>query len=243
MNNTLYSKVNKRRQIWFPVEPTTPEKFAVGTEDFMSRVLALRHLELPVADFITEGLTRSDVSVVGQEGIDTLNLNIKDEIRHDAALNNCAKATENYDSKYESVVLEQLLKEWNSLSDHPVLKALTLENGIFFLILPYMRKYGGFSTATTAGDISTDETIHVATHRKFVEDLGQRPSAKLNALRRATVQWILGDFDDGETNLNTALETSDNLYLRGIASQLNWTKSASVPCFFEAENGALPYYS
>jgi hypothetical protein len=243
MTTTLYSTVNKRRTVWFPVEPTTKEKFATGTEEFMSRVLSLRHLELPVADFINQGLERKDTAAIGEEGMATLRLNIKDEVRHDQALSNCVNATENYTPKYESVVRDQLLSEWNTLSDHPILKALTLENGIFFLILPYMRKYGGFSLSTTAGDVSTDETVHVASHRQAVQDLNQRPSSKLNALRRATVQWILGDFNDGTTNLASALAISDALYTKGITSQLNWTKSASVPCFFEAENGALPYYS
>ena len=50
-----YDKLMSRKRTWTPV---APEAGAVkeGAEETLKRVIALRHMELPVGDFITDAL-------------------------------------------------------------------------------------------------------------------------------------------------------------------------------------------
>jgi hypothetical protein len=207
----------------------------------MSRILSIRALELPVRSFIEDGLSRPEAARIGADATAALRRNMLDEERHDIALNHCAKITTNYTTKYEPVVA-QILGEWAALPDSPILKALTLENGIFFLILPILRKHGGVAISTTAQDISTDETIHVLSHREVCNRMGHKPSSKMDALRKATVRWILGDYADDALDATRAVKISDDLYYKGVTAGLEWNKAATMHGFFESPNGALPYY-
>ena len=58
MRKTPYQKLIDRRRTWTPVQ-TTPGKLKDGSEDAIRRALALRHMELPVGEFIKEGLEKN----------------------------------------------------------------------------------------------------------------------------------------------------------------------------------------
>lgn len=240
---TFYGTVNSRRKIWFATAPTTKEQIKPGSEEMISRMLCLRFLELPVKGFIEDGLSRAETKNLGQEAVDTLVRNTDDEVRHDEAFNNAVAVLSNYTDKYEYVIKEQILPEWDTLPDHPILKALTLENGIFFLALPLFRHYGGVALSTVAGDVSVDEVIHVLSHRQVVHDMGHKPSAKLDALRKATVAFLIGTFADDHMNPDKALAISDNLYYKGVTDALEFNKTTTTPAFFEIANDSLSYYS
>ena len=57
MRKTPYQKLIDRRRTWTPVQ-TTKGELKYGSEDAIRRALALRHMELPVGEFIKEGLEK-----------------------------------------------------------------------------------------------------------------------------------------------------------------------------------------
>ena len=82
-----YQKLLERKRSWTPVQ-TDAGKVAEGTEETIHRALALRHMELPVGDFITDALA-NEVPDLARE---LLVSNVKDEEKHDLALGYIASA-------------------------------------------------------------------------------------------------------------------------------------------------------
>ena len=76
-----------RKRKWTPVKPVAG-KCKEGAEEAIHRALALRHMELPVADFITNALNTE----VPQVSRDLLISNVRDEENHDLALGYIADA-------------------------------------------------------------------------------------------------------------------------------------------------------
>jgi len=76
-----------------------------GSEETLRLLLALRHLELPVKDFLEQGLERDLPSTPGV--VEALRHNQQDEERHDQALNYVA-AAHGTDAKAEAEVLNIL---------------------------------------------------------------------------------------------------------------------------------------
>ena len=81
MRKTPYQKLLERKRTWTPVQPKRGE-VKQGAEETIKRALAVRHMELPVGTFITEGLEKD----VPDHARALLEDNVKDEIRHDTAL-------------------------------------------------------------------------------------------------------------------------------------------------------------
>jgi hypothetical protein len=239
---TIYADVNAKRKSWQPVAPITLDYAEEGTVDILSRCLALRALEIPVKDLILEGLSRHESNVIGEEGKAALLRNTEDEERHDIALNNCVAVFKDYDSSYEAGA-KDIVDAWAKHPDGSILKAAALENGIFFMILPLLRRFGGASLRTTSVDISADEIGHVQLHRYAAEQLGHKPSKSLDNLRKATVNWIVRDFSHPQINAEKLKKASDSLMYRGVAPELQFTQTSQVPAFFERSNDSLPYYN
>lgn len=239
---SIYAEVNKKRKSWVPVDPKTKDIAEEGTDSLLSRCLALRVLEIPVREFILDGLSRHESQLLGQEGVDALTRNTEDEDRHDIALSNCVAAYPGYQNSYESVAT-QIMKAWVAHPDHPIAKAAVLENGIFFAILPLMRRFGGASLRTSSVDISADEVGHVILHRHAANTLGYGPSSSLDQLRKATIDWIAGKFSHPQIDADRIRSASDSLMYKGVAPELEFTQSYQVPAFFERANDSLPYYS
>ena len=76
-----YEKLLNRKRKWTPVQ-TTAGLCKAGAEETVHRALALRHMELPVGDFIRDAL----VTDVPESSREILESNIKDEENHDLAL-------------------------------------------------------------------------------------------------------------------------------------------------------------
>ena len=81
MRKHPYQKLLERKRTWTPVQPTKGE-VKEGAEETIKRALAVRHMELPVGSFISEGLEKS----VPDNARELLESNVKDEERHDLAL-------------------------------------------------------------------------------------------------------------------------------------------------------------
>jgi hypothetical protein len=69
-----YQKLLSRKRTWTPVQ-TTAGQLIDGAEEAIYRALAIRHMELPVGDFITDALD-NDVPTLARE---VLLSNVKDE--------------------------------------------------------------------------------------------------------------------------------------------------------------------
>ena len=234
-----YERLLARKRKWTPVKPTAGT-CKEGAEETVLRALALRHMELPVGDFIRDAI-KTDVP----NGAKTLlESNIQDEINHDIALGYVADAY-GVDEKFEHEAL-RLRDAWTSHPDHTILKAMVAERAIFFVLLPFFRFCGDAGMRNCSADISRDEQIHVATNSIVCRELNLVSSPSLDKLRKATINWVmqpLGRSSDKFLDKKFWLDSSDNLMYQGKAPELAATKSARMPSFFEHSNVNLPRYA
>ena len=232
-----YEKLIARKRTWTPVA-VTGGPVAEGTEDAISRCLALRVLEIPVGDFIKEATNKE----VPESARKILSLNIIDEENHDTALNYVAD-TFDVDAKTTKEAAS-IAEAWISNPEHPIVKAMVLERSIFFTILPFFRAYGNSGMRTTSADISRDEQIHVATNSLVCAELGLSPSPTLDKLRKATASWLFNNLKgEGRMSKQFWTDSSDRLMYQGKAPELSFTKAARMPAFFEHNNVNLPQYA
>ena len=235
-----YEKLITRKRKWTPVQ-TTAGKLKEGAEETIFRALALRHLELPVGDFISNTL-KGDVPEAARE---ILKMNITDEENHDVALGYIARA-HGVDEKAEAEA-RRLTEAWKDHPDHTVLKAMVLERSIFFVLLPFFRFCGDAGLRTTSADISRDEQIHVATNSLVCAEMGLTWSPSLDKLRKATIQWVMQPLSESNPDkfLNKKFwtDSSDRLMYEGKAPNFSNTRSARMPAFFEHSNVNLPSYA
>jgi len=234
-----YQKLLERKRTWTPVQ-TTGGKLKEGSEEAIFRALALRQLELPVGEFISDALK----SEVPEAARDLLLTNIKDEENHDLALGYAANAL-GTDSQAETEAA-RLRKAWEDHPDHTVLKALVAERSIFFVILPFFRFNGDAGLRTISADISRDEQVHVATNSLVCRELGLTVSPSLDRLRKATINWVMQPLtksSDKYLDKQFWLDQSDSLMYAGKAEGLIETQRARMPAFFETSNSDLPSYA
>jgi len=235
-----YEKLMARKRKWTPVKPVAGT-CREGAEEALHRALALRTMELPVGDFIKDALATEVPSMAR----DLLLSNVTDEENHDLALGYIADAY-GTDPKAEAEA-KKLGEAWIAHPDHTVLKAMVAERAIFFVLLPFLRWNGDAAMRTVSADISRDEQIHVATNSLVCAELGLRPSASLDKLRKATINWVMQPLGRN-TELRYLdkkfwLDSSDNLMYQGKAPEFAATKSARMPAFFEHSNVNLPQYA
>ena len=235
-----YDKLLSRKRKWTPVKPTAGELRA-GSEETMFRALALRHMELPVGDFIEDALT-TEVPEVSRE---LLQSNVKDEINHDIALG-FTTDVHGVDEKAEQEAF-RLRAAWEAHPDHTITKALVAERAIFFVLLPFFRANGDAGIRGCSADVSRDEQIHVGCNSLVHAELGYNISPSLDKLRKATINWVMQPLKANDPirtlNKNMWLSASDNLMYQGKAPELMFTKSARMPAFFEHRNNDLPQYA
>ena len=239
---TPYIHLHERKRTWTPVQ-VSAGTLLDGGEEVVQRALALRCLEIPVGDFISEAM-KGDLPDI--EGCRELLLsNVTDEENHDIALNYAAQAHK-IPSRFEAEA-ERIKNAWLELDRHPVLKAVVLERSVFFVLLPIFRFLGDTGLRTTSADISRDEQTHVAANTLVCEELGLKSDKELNKLRRATVAWVLQSLkgEDAQKHLsqNFWMASSDSLYTRGKAEGLLSTRASRMPAFFETANQNLPQYA
>ena len=235
-----YEKLLARKRTWNPVQ-TTGGTLKEGAEETIYRALAIRHMELPVGDFISESLEKN----VPNDARILLESNVKDEIKHDLALGYITNAI-GVDDKSEREAL-LLRAAWEGHPDHMITKALVIERAIFFVLLPFFRFNGDAGLRTVSADISRDEQIHVATNSLVCAAMGLRPSNSLDKLRKATINWILEPLKENTSDKYLDkkfwLDASDRLMYEGRAPQFTETKRGRMPAFFEHANTNLPQYA
>ena len=233
-----YQKLLESKRKWTPVKPTAG-KLVEGAEEAVLRALAMRHMELPVGEFIESSL--SEIPVLSQE---LLRSNVKDEENHDLALSLVADAIV-IDPKAEEEA-KRIRTAWEAHPDNSILKALVAERAIFFVLLPLFRFNGDSSLRTVSADISRDERTHVAANSLVCQELGLTPSPSLDKLSKATIAWVMQPLKNSLTNKYQQkdfwLKASDNLMYQGKAPELTETKRGRMISFFEHDNRNLPMY-
>ena len=239
MNNP-YDKLFSRKRKWSPVKPTAG-KLKEGAEETIKRALAIRHMELPVGAFITEGLEKT----VPENARALLIDNVKDEERHDLALGYYVDAL-GADEQAELEAM-RLRDAWIAHPDHTITKALVAERAIFFVLLPFFRFNGDAALRTVSADISRDEQIHVGCNTLVCHELGVSPSPSLDKLRKATINWVMEPLGINTTDKyldkNFWLNASDRLMYEGKAPEFSETQRARMPAFFQHSNVNLPKYA
>ena len=236
-----YLKILERKRKWQPVA-VDKGKVVEGAEDTLFRALALRTLELPVKEFLQQGLDKELPDKPGV--IEALESNQKDEDKHDLGFRYIVDAHGVCDKSEREA--EAILSAWLDSPEHPILKASILERSVFFVLLPFYRFTGDIGMRTLASDISRDEQTHVALHGMVCHDLGLQSNRNLDRLRRATVAWVMDGLRVNTENKyldkDFWIKQSDNLYATGKATGLQATKRSRMPAFFEASNVNLPQY-
>ena len=235
-----YEKLLARKRKWTPVQ-TEAGPVLEGAEETIFRALALRHMELPVGDFITDALA-TDVPALARE---LLISNVRDEENHDVALGYIANAYGvDVQAEKEALALQQA---WIAHPDHTITKAMVAERAIFFVLLPFFRAVGDSGMRTVSADISRDEQIHVACNSLVCKEMGLDISPSLDKLRKATINWVMQPLaynnPDRKLSKKFWLNQSDNLMYQGKAPELSFTKAARMPAFFEHSNVNLPQYA
>ena len=119
---TPYDKLINRKRKWTPVA-VEGGSVAEGTEDAISRCLALRVLEIPVGDFISEATNKE----VPESARKILAMNIIDEINHDISPPTMSPMHIPVDEKDIKRGYQALQKLGSSHPDHPIVKAMVLE--------------------------------------------------------------------------------------------------------------------
>jgi|TARA_R100001463_G_scaffold112576_1_gene167614 hypothetical protein len=235
-----YELLFNRKRKWTPVQ-TEAGSVREGSEETIYRALAMRHMELPVGDFITDALEKN----VPDSARNLLLSNVKDEENHDLALGYIANAY-GVDEKAEREALA-LQKAWIEHPDHTITKAMVAERAIFFVLLPFFRANGDAGMRTVSADISRDEQVHVACNSLLVKELGLEISPSLDKLRKATINWVMQPLSINahhkKLDKKFWLQQSDNLMYQGKAPELSFTKAARMPAFFEHSNVNLPQYA
>ena len=240
--DTPYEKLHARKRTWTPVAIDAGQLLDGGA-DVIHRALALRCLEIPVGEFISQAM-KGDLP--DDKGcISLLESNVVDEEKHDIALNYAARAHQ------VPAALEReaaaIRNTWLELDRHPVLKAVVLERSVFFVLLPIFRFLGDTGLRTTSADISRDEQTHVAANSLVCDSLGLTSDPQINKLRRATMNWVLqslqAEADNKYLSSNFWMKCSDSLYSKGKAEGLIETKASRMPAFFETNNINLPMYA
>ena len=234
-----YDKLLNRKRKWSPVQ-TTAGKVQDGAEETLRRALAMRHMELPVGDFIQEAIKHE----IPETARELLVSNIRDEERHDLALGYIAEA-HGVDEKAEQEA-KRIRDAWISHPDHTILKAMVAERAIFFVLLPFFRFNGDAGMRTVSADISRDEQVHVAGNSLVCKELGLTISPSLDKLRKATINWVMSPLKESSNKYLDKkfwLDQSDSLMYSGRAEGLLETKRARMPAFFEHANPNLPQYA
>ena len=235
-----YQTLLNRKRTWTPVQ-TTAGQVADGAEEAIFRALAIRHMELPVGDFITDALD-NDVPALARE---VLQSNVQDEIKHDLALGYITNSM-GVDEQAEEEA-KRIRDAWVAHPDHTILKALVAERAIFFVLLPFFRFNGDAALRTISADISRDEQVHVAVNSLVARELNLEVSPSLDKLRKATINWVLQPLKANNPskylNKKFWLDSSDRLMYEGKAPELVETKRARMPAFFEHANQNLPQYA
>lgn len=248
----LFSLLLSAKRPWTPTE-TSNHDVVPGAEKTIQRCLALRHLELPVGEWITAASKR-ETEKIGDIGMQLLASNINDELRHDEQLNYAFRSLSLAGSEFRDnieVEASGILSRWLDMANtyHPATVAFTAEAGVFIPALTMLRRIGSVALANIANDISADESLHLRTHREVGVILGGEPvNEELHNLRKETLDWLTTDLREVEkpgkySQKRTYFRASEKLIKDGKADEIKDTSRATMISFFEVAGNHIPVYN
>ena len=191
--------------------------------------LALRHMELPVGQFITDGLEKG----VPDAARTLLEMNVDDERNHDLALGYAALA-HGTDEKAEAEAKRLHKSLGRSPRPHHLQGNGGWEKHLLcyppHVPLPWWRwTEDGFRRYLR------DEQVHVATNSLVCRELGLDYSNSLDKLRKATMSWLLEPLgtntQDKYLDKKFWFNSSDNLMYTGKAPEFSVTPVLGCPPF------------
>ena len=179
--------IEGRRQTWEVTKPHTKHS-TTDTPETLHRILALRSLEMVVADWTALTIMTHDISN-GVAGI--LLGHQQDEDKHDRQLDILA----DYWQAQPRPEADELVSRWEKDPSDPLCKKLVLEAMVFFQILAVLPDLvpGDAFTQAVRQWILFDESAHVASARVLVKEAGMRIHPDLVTLAMDTIEWMLGD--------------------------------------------------
>lgn len=247
----LFNLLLRAKTPW-EVMPVSHSPVLPGAEEVIQRCLALRHLELPVGEWIGAASKREQQNL-GQKALAMLASNQKDELRHDKQLNiafNSMKLTSEAVKKDIESQAKDILNRWLEMADkyHPAAVAFVGEAGVFIPALTAFRRLGNHALGMISVEVSRDEALHLRSHKEIgIEIGGEKIGSELDSLRQDTLDWVFEPLSNsgipgkyGKTR--TYREASKSLVYNGVAPELDDTRRATQIAFFECSNNALPTY-
>lgn len=185
--------IESRRQTWEVTVPHTKHA-TVETPETIHRILALRSLEMVVADWTALTImnhTFSDEGSATPSVADILLGHQQDEDKHDQQLTILA----GYWKAEPRPEADSLISRWEKDPSEPLCKKLVLEAMVFFQILAVLPDLvpGDAFTQAVRQWILFDESAHVASARVLVKEAGMRIHPDLVNLAMDTIDWMLGD--------------------------------------------------
>lgn len=247
----LFSLLLSAKRPWTPTE-TSDHEVTPGAAKTIQRCLALRHLELPVGEWITSA-SSLEQEKIGDLGMKLLQSNIADEIRHDLQLNNAFDSLSLAGTDFRDQIegeAKGILSRWLDMANvyHPATVAFTAEAGVFIPALTMLRRIGSVALGNIANDISADESLHLRTHREVGVVIGGEPvNDTLHNLRKETLEWLTADLREVEkpgkySQKRTYFRSSEKLIKDGKADEIKDTGKATMISFFEVSNNHIPVY-
>lgn len=233
ISNPLGDYIRSKKE-WkpFPIADVNPDPFTEQTHKAVQKCIALAlGLELPVGDLALEGCSWVD----SQNYKAALTHNSRDELNHFEGFEIASVA---YDMPLSlQTVVHDFTKELEALGEHPILMAGYLELSIFFTTLAMMRKYGSPGLKQLVGYVNRDESVHVNVNMYLVDKLRLqwKNEGEFNRIRESIIRWLVSDLPEKEQA--KWLKSSEDLFNTRKAPNLEWTKAAQIPAFFE-----LPAY-
>lgn len=239
---SYYANLLHEREEWSPAalpqEPFRSQEH--GVPETIERCLALAlALELPVGAFIGAA-TRSDLPVE-KAAIDLLKSNIADETRHDRAFNLAAQVYPVRPAVQEDA--NNLRDLWETHPDHTILKAGTLELGVFMVSLGLLRWFGGQSLDRMAAYVSLDEYRHVNTNWSLIEELELTPAPTLDPLRKTTLSWLVEKLTFPNQDQAFWIRQGESLIKDQEAPEMEFLFWNPHISFFEIDNRHLGGYA
>lgn len=230
------AKVEARRQKWEVTEPHTkcPDR---ETPETIHRLLALRPLELVVADWTELTIAIQDLD----PGVEEILLGHQsDEDKHDRQLEILA----NYWQAEPRPDADRIIAQWEDDDSHPLAKKLVLEAMVFFqvlAVLPEIAPDDAFTQAVRQW-ILFDESAHVASARLLVKDAQLRIQPSLVKLALDTIGWMLGDLDPGQVTRYQMI--AQQVIKLGRSDLVNGVSVVSHQDFFtQRDNRSIVYTS
>lgn len=236
------SKFINSKKDWkpFPIDQKDEDPITakMGTHKCIQKCLALAlALELPVGLLALNGSEDLEEGAKLSETIRDMALSLThnsiDEDNHYKAFELASVA---YDVPLEYLDhVEHFRDQALALDEHPVLMAGFLELTVFFPSLAMMRKWGNSSLKNLVQYVSRDESAHVNTNYWIVDQLGLKWSEfeAVEELRWKIIQWLTSDLKYVKEDSAYWEKISTNLRDTRQAPELQWTKAAIMPAFFE----------